>query len=122
MNAASAPILRRSISMRLALRGEGYLMLQIKVPGRIINSEQLETIGWLSCVYAHSTGDITTQGIQIHHVRVEVLPHIIAELNKVGLTSVEASEDLVRNQVPAIRRRISGEQMTAVAGLARRYA
>lgn len=79
---------------------DGHFMLRVKVPGGVINAEQLETIGWLSEFYARSTGDITTrQGIQIHYVRIEDVPHIIAQLNKVGLTTLEACGDVVRNIV-----------------------
>lgn len=79
---------------------EGYFMLRAKVPGGIISADQLETLGWLSQVYARSTGDITTrQGIQLHYVKIEDVPHIIGELNKVGLTTQEACGDVVRNVV-----------------------
>ncbi|MCI0661402.1 MAG: nitrite/sulfite reductase, partial [Acidobacteria bacterium] len=79
---------------------EGRFMLRIKVPNGIINADQLETIGWLSQFYARSSGDITTrQGIQLHHVRIEDVPHLINELKKVGLTTQEACGDVVRNVV-----------------------
>src|SRR5262245_27940206 len=79
---------------------EGFFMLRIKVPNGIISADQLETIGWLSQFYARSTGDLTTrQGIQLHYVRIEDVPHIIEELHKVGLTTQEACGDVVRNVV-----------------------
>jgi len=79
---------------------EGFFMLRIKVPNGIISADQLETIGWLAQFYARSTGDITTrQGIQLHYVRIEDVPHIIEELHKVGLTTQEACGDVVRNVV-----------------------
>ncbi len=79
---------------------EGYFMLRIKVPGGALNAEQLETIGWLSQVHARSTGDITVrQAIQLHYIRIEDVPHIIAELEKAGLTTNEACGDVVRNVV-----------------------
>jgi sulfite reductase beta subunit-like hemoprotein len=75
-------------------------MLRIKVPNGILNADQLETIGWLSQVYAAASGDITTrQGIQFHHLRIEDVPHIIDELKKVSLTTQEACGDVVRNVV-----------------------
>ena len=79
---------------------EGFFMLRVKVPGGALSAEQLETIGWLSQVHARSTGDITTrQAIQLHYVRIEDVPHIIGELEKVGLTTNEACGDVVRNVV-----------------------
>ncbi len=79
---------------------DGRFMMRVKVPNGIISAEQLATIGWLSQVYGHSTGDITTrQGIQIHHLRIEDIPHAINELKKVSLTTQEACGDVVRNVV-----------------------
>jgi sulfite reductase (ferredoxin) len=79
---------------------EGFFMLRIKVPNGVIDADQLETIGWLSQFYARSTGDITTrQGIQLHYIRIEDVPHIINQLSKVGLTTQEACGDVVRNVV-----------------------
>jgi sulfite reductase (ferredoxin) len=75
-------------------------MMRVKVPNGVLNSDQLETIGWLSQVYAGSTGDITTrQGIQFHYLRIEDVPHVINELKKVSLTTQEACGDVVRNIV-----------------------
>jgi sulfite reductase (ferredoxin) len=79
---------------------DGRFMMRVKVPNGIISADQLETIGWLSQVYARSTGDITTrQGIQFHHLRIEDVPHVINELKKVSLTTQEACGDVVRNVV-----------------------
>jgi sulfite reductase (ferredoxin) len=79
---------------------DGRFMLRVKVPNGVISADQLETIGWLSQVYAHSTGDITTrQGIQLHYLRIEDVPHVINELKKVSLTTQEACGDVVRNVV-----------------------
>src|SRR5581483_460343 len=70
---------------------DGLFMLRVKIPNGLLNAEQLETIGWLSRLYARSTGDITTrQGIQFHNVRIEDVPHIFSELAKVGLTTQAA--------------------------------
>lgn len=79
---------------------EGYFMLRIRIPNGVLSAEQLETIGWLSRVYAQNTGDITTrQDIQYHYVRIADVPHIFAELDKVGLTTLEACGDVVRQVV-----------------------
>jgi sulfite reductase (ferredoxin) len=79
---------------------DGFFMLRIRIPNGVLSSEQLETIGWLSKVYARSTGDITTrQCIQLHYVRIEDVPFIVRELEKVGLTTQETCGDVVRNVV-----------------------
>ena len=66
---------------------EGFFMLRVKVPGGALNAEQLETIGWLSQVHGRSTGDITTrQAIQMHYIRIEDVPRIIGELEKVAVS------------------------------------
>ncbi|MEP7273194.1 MAG: nitrite/sulfite reductase [Acidobacteriota bacterium] len=75
-------------------------MLRIKIPNGTVSSHQLETIGWLSEFYARSSGDITTrQDIQLHHIRIEDVPHIFDELEGIGLTTQEACGDAVRNVV-----------------------
>ncbi len=75
-------------------------MLRIKIPNGIVSSAQLETIGWLSEFYGRSSGDITTrQDIQLHHIRIEDVPHIMVELDGIGLTTQEACGDVVRNVV-----------------------
>ncbi|MFN7947917.1 MAG: nitrite/sulfite reductase [Blastocatellia bacterium] len=79
---------------------EGLFMLRIRIPNGVLSSEQLETIGWLSKVYARSTGDITTrQDIQFHDIRIEDAPRILSELDGIGLTTQEACGDVVRNVV-----------------------
>ncbi len=79
-------------------QAEGYFMLRVKAPNGTLTSEQLETLGQLSVAYAQNTGDITTrQDIQFHYVRIEDVPAIFAELNRVGLTSSGACGDITRN-------------------------
>jgi len=76
----------------------GFFMLRVKIPNGTLNSEQLETIGNLSVRYANNTGDITTrQGIQFHFIRIEDVPAIFSELNRVGLTTSGACGDITRN-------------------------
>jgi sulfite reductase (ferredoxin) len=100
---------------------EGFFMLRVKVPNGIIGADQLETIGWLSQFYARSTGDITTrQGIQLHYVRIEDVPHIIEELHKVGLTTQEACGDVVRNVVGCPLAGIEGDEVLDAAPLVNR--
>jgi sulfite reductase (ferredoxin) len=77
---------------------EGYFMLRVKVPNGTLTSLQLETLGQLSVRYAQNTGDVTTrQDIQFHYVRIEDVPAIFAELERIGLSSSGACGDITRN-------------------------
>ena len=77
---------------------EGYFMLRVKVPNGTLTSEQLETLGQLSLRYAQNTGDVTTrQDIQFHYVRIEDVPAIFAELERIGLSTAGACGDITRN-------------------------
>jgi sulfite reductase (ferredoxin) len=77
---------------------EGFFMLRVKVPNGTLDSQQLETLGQLSMRYARDTGDVTTrQDIQFHYVRIEDVPAIFAELERVGLSTSGACGDITRN-------------------------
>ncbi|MFN2456090.1 MAG: nitrite/sulfite reductase [Pyrinomonadaceae bacterium] len=77
---------------------EGYFMLRVKVPNGTLTSEQLATLGQLSVKYAQNTGDATTrQDIQFHYVRIEDVPAIFEELERVGFTTSGACGDITRN-------------------------
>src|SRR5918999_332873 len=63
-----------------------------------VKSGQLETLGRISTVYAQNTGDVTTrQDIQFHYVRIEDVPAIFEELERVGLSTSGACGDITRN-------------------------
>ena len=77
---------------------DGLFMLRVKVPGGTLSSRQLETLGRLSLAYARNAGDVTTrQDIQLHNVRIEDVPAIFEELERVGLTTSGACGDITRN-------------------------
>lgn len=77
---------------------DGHFMLRIKVPGGALTAHQLETIGRLSRRYAKNTGDVTTrQGIQFHYIRIDDVPTIFEALSGIGLTTMGACGDIVRN-------------------------
>ncbi len=77
---------------------DGYFMLRVKIPNGTLTSRQLETLGKISVRFASNTGDITTrQGLQYHFVRIEDVPAIFAELERVGLTTSGACGDITRN-------------------------
>jgi sulfite reductase (ferredoxin) len=77
---------------------EGFFMLRVKVPNGTLSTEQLETLGQLSLRYAQNTGDVTTrQDIQFHYVRIEDVPAVFAELERIGLSTAGACGDITRN-------------------------
>jgi sulfite reductase (ferredoxin) len=82
--------------------GEGkavpYLMLRIRLGNGFITSHQLRIIADLSEKYARGTADITVrQNIQLHWVRVEDLPDVLAALFDARLTSMGTCGDVTRN-------------------------
>ncbi len=77
---------------------EGFFMLRVKVPNGTLSALQLETLGRISLRYAQNTGDVTTrQDIQFHYVRIEDVPAIFDELERVGLSTSGACGDITRN-------------------------
>ena len=97
------------------------LMMRIKIPNGILSAEQLETIGWLSEFYARSSGDITTrQDIQLHNIRIADVPHIIEELQSIGLTTQEACGDVVRNVVGCPLAGVDDDELVDASPLVRR--
>src|ERR1043165_1392202 len=77
---------------------EGYFMLRVKAPNGTLDLKQLDALGQLSLRYGQNTGDITTrQDIQFHYVRIEDVPEIFAELERVGLSNSGACGDITRN-------------------------
>ena len=82
--------------------GEGkavpYFMLRIRIPNGILHAHQLRTIASIAEQYARGVADITVrQNIQLHWIAVESLPDILERLWKVGLNTLGACGDVVRN-------------------------
>ncbi|MCS7172079.1 MAG: MoaD/ThiS family protein [Armatimonadetes bacterium] len=76
----------------------GTFMVRIKVPGGRITPDQLIAVGRISQKYGRNYGELTTrQGIQLHWVRLEQLPEVLAEIQACGLTTVGGEGDTVRN-------------------------
>lgn len=81
-------------------KDSGYFMLRIKVPGGQITGDQAILLSSLGDQYGHGFCDITTrQTIQFHWLRIEDIPDIFDQLNKVGLTTSGACGDDTRNVV-----------------------
>jgi len=82
--------------------GEGkalpFFMLRIRIPNGILFAHQLRTIATLTEKYARGVADITVrQNIQLHWITIESLPDILESLWKVGLNTLGACGDVVRN-------------------------
>lgn len=81
-------------------KDSGYFMMRIKVPGGQITGEQAIVLSNLGDQYGHGFSDITTrQTIQFHWLRIEDIPDIFDQLNKVGITTSGACGDDTRNVV-----------------------
>lgn len=81
-------------------KDSGYFMMRTKVPGGQITGDQAIVLSSLADQYAHGFCDITTrQTIQYHWLRIEDIPDIFDQLNKVGITTSGACGDDTRNVV-----------------------
>ncbi|MFY9804675.1 MAG: hypothetical protein WAK78_16335 [Candidatus Acidiferrales bacterium] len=82
--------------------GEGkatpFFMVRIRIPSGILRSAQLRAIADIAERYARGVADITVrQNIQLHWVTIEALPEILDRLHSMGLTTMGACGDVVRN-------------------------
>jgi sulfite reductase beta subunit-like hemoprotein len=77
---------------------DGFFMVRLRIPGGELRSDQLRAIAELADQHGRGLADITVrQNIQLHWVRVESLGVILDALNAVGLSTIEACGDCVRN-------------------------
>ena len=77
---------------------EGYFMIRIKIPGGRLSSKQLLKLNDLTNRYGRGVADITTrQAIQLHWIRIEDIPTILAELKEVGMDTAGGCGDILRN-------------------------
>jgi sulfite reductase (ferredoxin) len=82
--------------------GEGRalqrFMVRIRIPNGMMSSRQLRTIADLTRRYANGIADLTVrQNIQLHWVTIESLPDVLEGLWQVGLNTMGACGDVVRN-------------------------
>ena len=97
-------------------RQDGYFMLRTKIPGGQLTAEQARTVGRVAdefatappehggseqnSVFGDGFLDVTTrQGIQMHWIRIEDMPEIWDRFESVGLTTIQASGNTLRNVV-----------------------
>lgn len=82
--------------------GEGRalqrFMVRIRIPNGMMSSHQLRTIADLTRQHANGIADLTVrQNIQLHWVTIESLPEVLDGLWQVGLNTMGACGDVVRN-------------------------
>jgi sulfite reductase beta subunit-like hemoprotein len=76
----------------------GTFMLRIKLPAGRATAEQLRAVGELSLAHGKNAGELSTrQTIQLHYLELSSLPEVFRRLDEVGLTTVGACGDAVRN-------------------------
>ena len=76
----------------------GTFMVRIKVAGGQLSAAQLRGVGHISQAWGEDYGELTTrQGLQLHHVRLDELPEVLAAVERTGLTTVGGEGDTVRN-------------------------
>jgi sulfite reductase beta subunit-like hemoprotein len=76
----------------------GNFMMRVKIPNGTLTPAQLRTIGEISIQYGENSGELTTrQCIQIHWLRMAVLPQIFEKLAQAGLTTAGGCGDNLRN-------------------------
>ncbi len=76
----------------------GTFMLRIKLPAGRATPEQLRAVGELSLRHGQASGELSTrQTIQLHYLELASLPEVFRRLDEVGLTTVGACGDAVRN-------------------------
>ncbi|HET8681507.1 MAG TPA: nitrite/sulfite reductase, partial [Micromonosporaceae bacterium] len=74
-----------------------YFMLRIRVDGGQLDLRQLRAVAGVSTRYGRDTADLTDrQNVQLHWVRIEDVPAIWRELERVGLSTTEACGDTPR--------------------------
>lgn len=78
----------------------GYFMLRLKNPGGFLNSDQLRVIAKIAAEQNRDFADISTrQNIQLHWVSLQDAPKILEELKAVGISTLGACGDVMRNIV-----------------------
>jgi sulfite reductase beta subunit-like hemoprotein len=76
----------------------GTFMVRIKVAGGQLTPDQPRGVGRISQEWGEDYGELTTrQGLQLHHVRLDELPDVLAAIKDTGLTTVGGEGDTVRN-------------------------
>jgi sulfite reductase (ferredoxin) len=96
--------------------GEGRaierFMVRIRIPNGIVNSRQLRAIAELTSRHAKGIADLTVrQNIQLHWLTIESLPEVLDGLWQVGLNTMGACGDVVRNVTGCPLAGVDAEEM-----------
>ncbi len=77
---------------------DGFFMLRIKIPGGQLTADQFEQIALVAERYGRGLLDVTDrQNVQFHWLRIEHVPEVFDHLAAVGITTLGACGDTVRN-------------------------
>ncbi len=77
-----------------------HFMLRLKIPGGCLNSVQLKVIAKIVTDRNRDFADITTrQNFQLHWVQTQAIPEILKQLEAVGISTLGACGDILRNIV-----------------------
>jgi sulfite reductase (ferredoxin) len=91
---------------------DGHFMLRVKLPGGQVTADQLERLADLSERYGRGVFDITDrQNVQFHWLRIEDIPAIFDRLEAIGLSTLGACGDTVRNILGCPLAGIDGEEL-----------
>ncbi len=78
----------------------GRLMMRVRMPNGLSNSEQFRALADISDGYGKGFLDITTrEQVQLRWFGIENVPQIWARLERAGLTSMQTGMDNIRNVV-----------------------
>lgn len=81
-------------------RQVGVFMMRIRIPGGKCSAAQLRRVSALTKKYGHGTLHVTTRGgLEIHHVKIDDVPRVWAELSEVELTTKGTCGDTIRNVI-----------------------
>jgi sulfite reductase beta subunit-like hemoprotein len=76
----------------------GTFMLRVKLPAGFVEPEKLRAIGEVSNRFGRGVGELATrQNVQLHHLSLESLPDVFAQLDAAGITTAGGCGDTVRN-------------------------
>jgi sulfite reductase (ferredoxin) len=79
-------------------RSVPFLMTRIRLTNGLVSANQLRAIANVAEQYGRGMADITVrQNIQLHWIEAEVLPDVLAQLWRVGLTTQGSCGDDTRN-------------------------
>lgn len=81
-----------------AQRHEGFFMMRFRISGGRLNPDQMERVADIARDYASGYVHLSTrQNIELHSVRIENVPGVLAQLARVGVTTRSSCGHTFRN-------------------------